>query len=254
MIEKYLESALNAILIKDEYTYHHSLRVWSLSLELLRIYDDLTENDICRDYEHIMSAAALTHDLGKLYWKDSILKGTATLDDKQIRIERNKHPEVGAGTMFEALKEHADEDDLLFVMIILFHHWDYEDTKGRYPLRIENEELEKYIKDRVSSLYPKHKKSAEADSDPVRIMIGILRLADSFDAAVNPRPYKTFKPGETYDERFESFLREAAELSGTVFHPDVAGTFIEFFHAIKNDVILQSRLIYPTPDQEVFGH
>lgn len=254
MIEKYLESALNAILIRDEHTYHHSLRVWSLSIELLRIYDDLTKHDISREYEHIMSAAALIHDLGKLYWPDSTLKGNDIFDNKQIRIERNKHPEVGAGTLFEALKEHAEEDKLLFVMIILFHHWDYEDTKNRYPMRIENKELEEFIKDKATSLYPKNKSATETDSDPVRVMIGILRLADSFDAAVNPRPYKTFKPREMYDERFESFLKEAVELSGKVFHPDVASTFIEYFDAIKNDLILQSRLIYPLPDLEAFGH
>jgi diguanylate cyclase (GGDEF)-like protein/putative nucleotidyltransferase with HDIG domain len=135
---------------KDHYTYGHSRKVseYAVTLaEALRLPQDTI---------HLIRAAGLLHDIGKIGVPDSILTKPTALEQKEWEPIRT-HPELGV----EILRHVVDLSNCL--PAILHHHenWD-------------------------GSGYP-HGLKAEAIPFEARI----LSVADAYDAITSPRPYRT---------------------------------------------------------------
>lgn len=135
-------------------------------------------------YLEAIEVAAYLHDVGKIGVRDNVLLKTGTLSDEE-RVSMKEHSAVGA----RILQPVGFDQQIL--SIVLSHHERF-DGNG-YPSGLKGEE----------------------------IPLGgrILCVADSFDAMVSSRPYRSGLPIQTA-------LDEIRKNAGTQFDPDVAREFI----------------------------
>lgn len=130
----------------DSITYNHSIRVMCLAREI----EDFYHFD-----NHLMSNAALVHDVGKFYITSKILDKKERLD----LVEReliNLHSYIG----YKMLKEFGVNEDIC--RITLYHH-------GLRPIVLEK--LDPYNNPLISD------------------MAFMLHSIDSFEALTSDRPY-----------------------------------------------------------------
>jgi len=120
-----IETLVNAIEAKDEYTKGHSLRVTEYSV--------LTAKKIGIPFETAsrIQLAARLHDVGKLGTSELILNKPAKLSSDEFNIIKS-HPESGCDIMGPIL-----EDD---VLEIIRHHHERWDGQG-YPGKLKGEEI-----------------------------------------------------------------------------------------------------------------
>jgi HD-GYP domain-containing protein (c-di-GMP phosphodiesterase class II) len=141
------------------------------------------ELDLTAPHVERVHAAGVLHDLGKLGISDAILHKPGALDDGEWR-EMRRHPEVGARIL-----EHAGMRDI--AAWVRAHH---ERVDGRgYPLRLSGDEI-----------------SLEAR---------ILSVADSYEAMIADRPYRSSMSPDSAREE----LRRCA---GSQFDPQVVAAFL----------------------------
>lgn len=134
---------------KDHYTYGHSRKVSEYAVSLAEAIK-LSEETI-----HIIRAAGLLHDIGKIGVPDSVLAKPEALDMKEWEPIRT-HPELGV----EILKHVVDLSKCLPAILHHHEHWD-------------------------GTGYP-HQLKGEA----IPLEARILSIADAYDAITSPRPYR----------------------------------------------------------------
>ena len=134
---------------KDAYTAHHSDRVQELSCMLARALglSDATQ--------HLISDAALLHDIGKVGVSDAILGKPSRLTDEEFAVIK-QHPVIGAKILMQS--NYTQE----LVQIVLHHHERY-DGRG-YPEGLVG--------------------------DDIPIGARIIAIADSIDAMTSRRCYR----------------------------------------------------------------
>lgn len=243
---KLLESWLQALNWRDNYTSYHSLLVAKISTMIynaiqkdtkLDTFYKLNDKDV-----YNLEKAAQYHDIGKIALSDSILKGSTSLSEDQ-NISMRKHPELSFKILHDAF---ADIDDsLIWLIIALFHHWDYEPKdyeygsrlRIRYPqgLDADNEEKVTEILNNLYGLKVRTCKDIHAVVDnkteylekyglneenkisirKLRLLIGIIHVADTLHAACEKRSYKVKKDFSTL------LTEEIIPENGKQYHPDV---------------------------------
>jgi HD-GYP domain len=133
-----------------------------------------------------LKITALLHDVGKIGIDDSILNKNGKLTDEEFQLIR-KHPEIG----YNILKDINGIDSVRF--IVLHHHERY-DGKG-YPYGLKPEQL--------------------------NLDVFIIGLADSIDAMLTDRPYRTARS-------MDYVISEVKNNRGTQFHPDVVDAYFRY--------------------------
>ncbi len=135
----------------------------------------------------LLEAISNLHDIGKIAIDDAILNKPGKLDDKEWE-QIKKHPEIGY-RILATTPEYAE-----IAQDILSHHERY-DGRG-YPRGIKGENI------------------------PLRARI--ISIADSYDAMISERPYRT---PLTHQEAIEEIRRNL----GTQFDPHLGTLFIDLF-------------------------
>ncbi|MDA8226859.1 MAG: HD domain-containing protein [Desulfitobacterium hafniense] len=144
-----------------------------------------------------VSLGALMHDIGKLECCDSILMASVLTEVQRKAIQR--HPTVGARMlseipMFEEITS-----------CIIFHHERY--NGGGYPSGVRAEDL------------------------PVEVRI--VTIADSFDAMISKRPFRSSIPRSLVNAQ-----NELVKCSGTQFDPDMVKIFNKIISNNTIEIIL----------------
>jgi len=145
---------------------------------------NLSQTDIT-----ILEQAALLHDIGKIATPDGILNKKAPLT-KEERQYINMHPVVAR----EILSTVSDFEDILD---IIYHHHERIDGKG----------------------YPKGLKR-----DQIPLLARIIAVADTYDAMLSERPYRSAK---TKEEALEELIR----VKGSQLDQEIVDKFIEVIAA-----------------------
>ncbi|MBI5881029.1 HD domain-containing protein [archaeon] len=175
---------------RDAYTVAHSDQVAHISIDLA-IALGLRQNEI-----DCLRVAGLCHDFGKIAWSDVALKSSRVISSA-VKVE---HPRLSF-KLIESFLQSSETIDCLVAVPVLYHHWDYTDTGGRYPV-IKQPWSAGHLKNvrgfSRKSLFGTKPQRCTIDPDIPRLLIGIIRVADSFSAAVSLRKYnkKTPKPPE----------------------------------------------------------
>jgi len=117
---------LQALDVRDNYTYLHSARVAFLSL-LLGKEISLTSEEL-----YNLELASVFHDIGKIGVPDRILLKTSQLTDEEFNIMRS-HPEKSA----EILSKFSQFQE---IAIITKHHHERFDGRG-YPYNLQGEDI-----------------------------------------------------------------------------------------------------------------
>ena len=184
-------------------TYIHSNMVAKISVclvhHLLSLMPEVfcgfpgceTVEDVLENKDKILDYTfhgALYHDIGKLYMIDTIAMYGRRLLHSEFELIRS-HPDRGAelAARFEAMKDYVD--------VIRGHHLWYDGSRG-YP------------------------EAYEISGSPYRMIIYIVSVADSLDAATDGvgRSYRMGK-------NLEDFQRELAEGAGTRYAPCMKALF-----------------------------
>ena len=135
-----------------------------------------------------LEIGAHLHDIGKVCITESILNKSEKLNTKEFR-QIQRHARIGAGMLMKI--------DFLRPIIphVLYHHELYDGTG--YPFRLAGKDI------------------------PVEGRI--LAVVDTFDALINPRPYRK---AMSRDMAIDELRRQ----TGRQLDPDVADLFIELLH------------------------
>jgi len=238
------EIALRAIHLRDKYTHHHCLRVWDLSMKLFEFYAMHHNLKDWHKHSFLLSSASRIHDVGKIAWSDPTLKGKKSLTKLGL-TEKMEHPEAGASAIFRVLvhlNKGGDKpfgDKLVWIIILLYHHWNYDDSQcanSCYPRELKHESLQAYVDKYRQSLCPKETEGL--DSNFLRVLIGVVRLSDSIDAATYPRPHKPVTM------EWHTFVQEIENKRGFEYHPDTVDVFLQYREKLYT-FMKQSRLRYP---------
>lgn len=134
----------------DDYTYRHSVNVAVLST-IIGMGVHLKESELTE-----LCAAALMHDLGKIWIDEEILNKPARLTKEEFQIMK-----MHAQYSYDLIKERLDISAKT-KSGVLFHH-ENEDGSG-YPEGLEGEEIHLFAR--------------------------IIHVADVYDALTSKRPYK----------------------------------------------------------------
>lgn len=240
---------LHAIGMRDKYTHNHCYRVSWLSQKILKGYIEhhtaagvkfdieafglFGKQNVHKAYSYLELAAHI-HDLGKISWKDRHLDG---IDLTRDLIEG--HPEVGINSLYDSISSRHENlqefqrnwRELSWLYVILYHHWNYDGVSG-YPKTIKNFNLQTFQGMFSSSLEMKPAVHIP-DTDPVRVMIGVIRIADSIDAVTSFRPNRSDKSNfykytvEDYKDAtawygiWDEIIQEIKDKSGSIYHPDI---------------------------------
>jgi len=129
--------------------------------------------------------SGLLHDIGKIGVSETVLCKTGRLTDEEF-AEMRRHPEIGA-RIVEGIRQ---MDDLM--PGLLYHHERY-DGHG-YPQRLKGNDIP--------------------------LMGRVLCIADSFDAMITDRTYRSARP-------LPIALSEIRRCAGTQFDPHLAESFLK---------------------------
>lgn len=195
---------------RDGYTGLHSRKVAILSSRIAQFLG----SDI--DTQKAFTVIGELHDIGKLTWPDFMFTPTKKIKTPSIQHWIQDHP-ITAFKILESTL--SDSNNHEWLIVVLCHHWNYAGKAGSYPedaLQIIRGHL-RHLPDfdetkTVEALY--HTKTSLNGMDPntLRLKIGIIRAADSLDAATAARPHKEHK----------SYSEIITELTNSdIHHPDV---------------------------------
>ena len=124
--QKIIDMMLKTLLVKDDYTHGHSIRVAYFSV--------VTGNEmnLSADEMYNLELAALFHDLGKIGVPEQVLNKPSRLEEDEFLIMK-KHPELSSTIL---------EDIPLFKDIALFakHHHERYDGRG-YPSKLKGDDI-----------------------------------------------------------------------------------------------------------------
>jgi putative nucleotidyltransferase with HDIG domain len=201
-----LSSLAQAMEKKDLGTYGHSRRVTHYA-KLIAAALDLSDTD--RDH---LKVAAMLHDIGKIGASDLILGKPGPLNKAEMNVIKG-HPEKGVDILKPLISSFKQFESIL--PTILHHHENY-DGSG-YP-------------DGLSG-------------DNIPLLARIISVADTYDAILSNRPYRSAK-----DHAFA--VHELQSYSGKQFDPAVVNAFVDtdtkyrqLFEHSKNTVLIRASKI-----------
>lgn len=176
--------------IREPYMINHPYRVaqWS------RLIGQSMSLDKIRLYK--LDTASITHDIGKLYINEDILNKTSRLSEEEFQLIK-EHP-VNSYMMVKDM--FCFEDELKDVCKIVKYHHERFDGKG-YPEGLKGEEI------------------------PLESRI--LCVADSVDAMMSPRSYKSPKS-------VDQTITELIDQKGKQFDPEIADIMINILLKASN--------------------
>jgi len=146
------------------------------------------EMGLDKDSLNRLRTAGLMHDIGKIVVDEEILNNTAILTQKEW-IEIKKHSEIG----YRILASSTDFSDIAEDVYAHHERWD----GNGYPRGI--------------------------DKEHITIFARIISIADSYDAMISERPYRTYRKSMSIEEA----ISEIKKNSGTQFDPTIAKIFVE---------------------------
>ena len=149
-LNKAIHYLLEQMKCHDFYTYHHSLRVGTLSEQFARILH------LPKDEQQLIKTMGLMHDIGKLKIPVSIIQKNTSLTNEEYRMIQN-HTIYGV----EILKNFTLSIHPAILDGILYHHENIDGTG--YTEGMKDNEIPYYAR--------------------------MLRIVDSFDAMITRRPY-----------------------------------------------------------------
>ena len=132
-----------------------------------------------------LELAAYLHDIGKIGIPEGILRKPGRLDDEEFAVMKS-HPIVGATIL-------TPVEFPWPIMPVVRHHHEHFDGRG-YPAGLKGNEIP--------------------------LLARILTVADSFEAMVSDRPYRS---GRAHRDALDEILR----CSGSQFDPAVVDVFVE---------------------------
>ena len=187
-VRKAIESLTLALDARDPYTRGHSQRVAIYSLAIANELEREGRHSFAKELRNSLLMSALLHDVGKIGIRDEVLLKPGKLTEEEYELIKT-HPEKGAEIvrMIPGFDENVIEG--------ILHHHERWDGKG-YP-------------------------NGQA-RDKIHIFGRVIGLADTFDAIVTSRPYKT-------SESFEFARSRVEELSGSAFDPEVVQAMMRAF-------------------------
>jgi HD-GYP domain-containing protein (c-di-GMP phosphodiesterase class II) len=174
-----------AIDAKDHYTHGHTSRVTNVSLLVAKKYAEKHKNLNDQRFIENVQIASLLHDIGKIGVPESILNKQGPLTDDE-RKKINEHPMIGVNIL-TSIHELKDA-----IQGVKYHHERY-DGKG----------------------YPEGLKG-----DAIPLIAAVITIADSYDAMVSDRPYRSGMPKE-------KAIDEIKRCTGAQFHPEITPLFLE---------------------------
>lgn len=177
-----LSSLVQVMEKKDVGTYGHSIRVRQHS-SLIAAALDLSAEE-----REILKVSAMLHDIGKIGTSDMILGKPGPLSEDEMKIVRS-HPQKGF-EILKPLKKIFDQMESI-LPAILHHHENY-DGSG-YPLGLSG--------------------------DDIPLPARIIAVADTYDAILSDRPYRTAAD-------HEHAVEELTKHAGTQFDGKIVHSFI----------------------------
>jgi putative two-component system response regulator len=180
-----LSSLAQAMEKKDMGTYGHSMRV--------RRYAGIIASGIglnAGDKENL-KVAAMLHDLGKIGTSDFILGKAGPLDPSELADVRN-HPQRGVDILKPLTRNFRQFESIL--PAILYHHESFDGTG--YP--------------------------AGLAGDDIPLLARIISTADTYDAILSDRPYRS---AATHAKAMEELL----SCAGSQFDPTVVNAFADAY-------------------------
>ncbi|NQT84846.1 HD domain-containing protein [bacterium] len=178
-----LEMLTKCLECTDRHVLGHSQRVAELAMEIAR------ELNFSEKAIEKVKVGGLLHDIGKVDVSLEALQKTGTLS-KEERAEIQTHPLKGAAILRSAGEVLRD-----VVPIVRLHHQDILNPDAEIP----------------------HLPHVKLDRE-LRLCIGIIEVADAYDAIVSDRPYRSGKlPWQA--------LEVIEDSAGTQFDPEVVEAF-----------------------------
>jgi len=188
-----LSETLNQLLQqRDGYTGIHSQKVAILSSWIAQFLG------LDTGIQKTFTIIGELHDIGKLIWPDFMFTAIKETETFSLYQWKQNHPT----TAFKTLKStFLTEYNYEWLIIILCHHWNYTGNTGSYPenalqiIRSHLRHLPDFNEARIiDALYNPIEPSLNSiDPNTLRLKIGILRAADSLEAATAARCYKKQK-------------------------------------------------------------
>jgi diguanylate cyclase (GGDEF)-like protein/PAS domain S-box-containing protein len=147
-----------------------------------------TEMGLDKDSINRLRTVGLMHDIGKIGINEDILNSKTILTQKEW-IEVKKHSEIG----YRILAASTDFADIAEDVYAHHERWD----GNGYPRGIAK--------------------------DTISIFARIIAIADSYDAMISERPYRSYRKSMSIEEA----ISEIKKNSGTQFDPKLAQLFVE---------------------------
>lgn len=181
---------------RDTFTANHSENVAKYALLISKEMRLPTER--CDN----IYIGGLLHDIGKIGIPESILSKPARLSGSEFENIK-QHPKLG----YEIVKYISDFKNSGIIDMVLYHHERY-DGKG-YPNGLKGEEIP--------------------------LSARIISIADSFDAIISKRVYKS-------EMSLEYAMSEIEKNKGTQFDPQIADIFLNLLQREADSIIQYDSL------------
>jgi putative nucleotidyltransferase with HDIG domain len=147
-----------------------------------------SEMGLDKDSLNRLRTAGLMHDIGKIGIDEEILNSKTILTQKEW-IEVKKHSEIG----YRILASSTDFSDIAEDVYAHHERWD----GNGYPRGLAKESIS--------------------------IFARIIAIADSYDAMISERPYRSYRKSMSIDEAVSEIKKNA----GTQFDPSISKIFVE---------------------------
>ncbi|HAV42478.1 TPA: hypothetical protein DCX15_00475 [bacterium] len=181
--------------------------------------------NLSREEINLLQLAGKAHDVAKLAWSDNLLQGKKKdeLGDDYSNIFH--HPKRGASFLFDLLKEHTS--NFKWVGLILCHHWGYSKEEKHYP-PLDDIDTQRSLKEY----------SWDLEDPKFKLMVGIIKVADSLHAAISNRVYRE----DPLPKQIPEAIAEIRGKMGTVYHPEVVAALENTESQIKSLFEIDSQL------------
>lgn len=180
-----------AIEAKDNYTRNHTANVTNLSLMIAEKIMQKNKKAFDEKSLEQLRIASLLHDIGKIGVPEVILNKPGPLNEEERR-KMKEHPAIGVAIL-QPIKELKSA-----ILGVKYHHEKY-DGSG-YPDGLKGDEIP--------------------------IIASIISIADTFDAMITNRPYRSALPKD-------KVIEEIKQQSGKQFDPQLSSAFIELYQEGK---------------------